>query len=413
MQNYVDNTGEMRNKKQRIVFIAAAAVITAAAVVICAVVCMTAGLSKAKPADNGTFYVEGLNYTHSLELEYAKEFAVDYYEGGYAVISISDGSHFLVVPQNKEVPKNFGLTDSETGKETAAVVLRQPVSNIYLEAVPAMNLFDAMDSISAISMTGTKADGWYIENAKKAVEEGRILYAGEYNAPDYEMILANGCELAVESAMIAYAPDVKEKLEELGIPVLVDCSNQEEHPLGRGEWIKLYGALLGKDEQAARLFAEQTAYLKTVESSEKCGKTVAFFYMNSKGLAVTRKSGDYIAKMIGLAGGTYLFGGDASQDEGTSTLTLEMETFYAKIKDADYIIYNSSIAGEIGSIEELVQKNPLLADCRAVQNGNVWCTNRNLYQETLRLGVMIDNLHTVLSDGDTGVMELEFLYQLQ
>ncbi len=357
--------------------------------------------------------IEGLEVTHSMELSYATGFSVDYYEGGYALITVSDGTYFLVVPEEKEVPEDMKITDAETGKEVSVVIIKQPVSNVYLAATSAMNLFDAMDGLGAVTMTGTDADGWYIENAKKAVENGDIVYAGKYNEPDYEMILAKGCELAVESTMISHAPEVKEKLTELGIPVLVDWSSYETHPLGRSEWIKLYGVLLGKEELAEQLFAEQEAYLKTMESSEKTGKTVAFFYINANGSVVTRKSGDYIARMIELAGGTYLFGGENSENEGTSTLTLEMETFYARVKDADYIIYNSSIAGEINTIEELVALNPLLADCKAVQNKNVWCTNKNLYQETLHLGVMIDNLHTVFTDTQSTVTKLDYLYKLQ
>lgn len=361
---------------------------------------------------DGSFHVEGLNYTHSMELQYAKGFSVDYYEGGFALITISDSSHFLVVPQNQEIPANVKITDSEN-RTQELVILKQPVTNVYLAATAAMNLFDAMESISSIKLTSTDKDGWYIETAKNAVEQGDIQYVGKYSEPDYEVILAAGCELAIESNMISHAPQVKEKLEEIGVPVLVDMSSYEDHPLGRSEWIKLYGVLLGKEEEASQLFDEQVSYLQTVESSEKTGKTVAFFYINSNGSVVTRKKGDYIAKMIELAGGTYLFGGDEEKDDSSSTLTLEMETFYAVVKDADYIIYNSSIAGEIGSIEELVAKNPLLADCRAVQNKNVWCTDKSLYQETLHLGVMIDNLHTIFTDEENEVTTLDFLYQLQ
>lgn len=360
----------------------------------------------------GAFHVEGLNYTHSMKLEYARGFSVDYYEGGYALITISDNSHFLVVPQNQEVPKNVKITDDEN-RMWELVILKQPVNNVYLAATSAMNLFDAMNSISAIKLTSTDKDGWYIESAQNAVQQGDIRFVGKYSEPDYEMILAAGCELAIESNMISHAPQVKEKLEEIGVPVLVDMSSYEDHPLGRSEWIKLYGVLLGKEDEAEQLFAEQAAYLKTVESSEKTEKTAAFFYINSNGSVVTRKKGDYIAKMIELAGGTYLFGGDEEKDESSSTLTLEMETFYAVVKDADYIIYNSSIAGEVGSIEELVAKNPLLSDCKAVQNKNVWCTNKSLYQETLHLGVMIDNLHTIFADEENEVKNLDFLYKLQ
>ena len=96
------------------------------------------------------------------------------------------------------------------------------------------------------------------------MDAGEILYAGKYNAPDFERILSSSCGLAVESTMINHVPEVREKLEELGVPVLVDQSSYEPHPLGRTEWIKLYGALLGKEDEAERLFAEQAAYLDAV-----------------------------------------------------------------------------------------------------------------------------------------------------
>ena len=76
------------------------------------------------------------------------------------------------------------------------------------------------------------------------MEDGRMLYAGKYNAPDYERILSGSCDLAVESTMIYHSPEVKEQLERLGIPVLVERSSYERHPLGRMEWLKLYGVLL-------------------------------------------------------------------------------------------------------------------------------------------------------------------------
>lgn len=43
--------------------------------------------------------------------------------------------------------------------------------------------------------SGTDASGWYIQEAKQAMEEGRMTYAGKYSAPDYELILASGCDL--------------------------------------------------------------------------------------------------------------------------------------------------------------------------------------------------------------------------
>ena len=53
------------------------------------------------------------------------------------------------------------------------------------------------------------------------------------------------CGLAIENTMISHTPEVKEQLEKFGIHVLVDYSSYEPEPLGRTEWVKLYGLLTG------------------------------------------------------------------------------------------------------------------------------------------------------------------------
>ena len=337
----------------------------------------------------------------TMELAYATQFAVDAYEGGYRLITIANGGRFLLVPEGMEVPRGVA-------KDIA--VLRQPLKNIYLVATSAMCLFDALDGLSSIRLSGTKAEDWYIDNAKKAMVDGEILYAGKYSEPDYERILSSGCELAVESTMIDHAPEVQEKLENLGIPVLVEQSSHEPHPLGRTEWIKLYGVLLGKEALAQKLFDEQAGYEKQAAEFESTGKTVAFFYISTAGYAVARKSGDYVAKMIGLAGGDYIFHELGDSQSATSTVPLEMEQFYATAKDADYIIYNSTIGGELKRLEELLGKNALLADFKAVRNGNVWCTGKNLFQQTTQLGAMILEIHRILTEDDP---ELLYFYRLR
>jgi iron complex transport system substrate-binding protein len=267
--------------------------------------------------------------------------------------------------------------------------------------------------LDCISLTGTKASDWYIPNAVDAINAGKILFAGKYSAPDYELIMASGCALAIESTMINHTPEVKEKLEDLGIPVLIEQSSYETHPLGRTEWIKLYAALVNKEELADSIFNEQAAYLDSVSGKENTGKTVAFFYISSSGYAVARKSGDYVSKMIELAGGNYVFKNLGDPETATSTVTLEMEKFYETAKDADYIVYNSSIGGELSSLEELVSKNELLHDFKAVKTGDVWCTEKNLYQETTQLGLMISDIRRMLNEDDGSLTRMNFMYKLQ
>lgn len=339
----------------------------------------------------------------TMALDYATEFSVDYYAHGYKLITLGDESRFLVVPEGGQAPGDLPQD---------VVPLYQPLDNLYLAASAAMCLFDALDSLDVIAMTGTQQEDWSIENAKTAMAQGKILYAGKYNEPDYEMILEKQCPLAVESLMIGHASEVKDKLEELGVAVLVDQSSKESHPLGRTEWIKLYGALLNKEAQAEAIFAQQKAFLDAVDAQDT-GATAAFFYINSSGSAVVRKSDDYISKMIHLAGGTYVFQNFGDPEKGTSSENLEMEAFFAAAKEADYLIYNSTIDDQVKTLDDLLAKSPLLSQMKAVQTGNVWGTGQNMYQETTGLGEMIQSFHQIFSGQAQNLEELPYLYRLR
>ena len=209
--------------------------------------------------------------------------------------------------------------------------------------------------------------------------------------------------------MIYHTPEIKEKLETLGIPVFVEKSTYESHPLGRTEWIKLYAAMLNLEDKADEIFAKQVGYLEEAEKKEHTGKTVAFFYVNSSGSVVARKSGDYVCGMIELAGGKYIFSDLGNEeDNNLSTVNLDMETFYATAKDADFIFYNSTIMGEISSIDSINSLSPLLKNFKAVKENNVWCTGENLYQDTTDLGQMILEFNRILS-GETDGTGLTYM----
>ena len=188
-----------------------------------------------------------LTVESSYPLQYAKQFTVDECTGGYELITIAD-SQYLVVPQGAAVPEDL---------PQGTTVLQQPIENIYLVSTSAMDPIISLGALESIALSGTKADGWYLPEAKAAMQAGQIAYAGKYSAPDYETILASGCGLAIENTMIYHTPEVKEQLEKFGIPVLVERSSYETDPLARMEWVKLYGILLGKQQEAEQLFDTQ------------------------------------------------------------------------------------------------------------------------------------------------------------
>ena len=338
-----------------------------------------------------------------LKLRYATQFQVTAYSGGYQLIDINTTGKFLVVPEGSSAPA--GLPED-------IVPLYQPLDRIYLTATSAMDFFRALQGIKNIRLSGTNADGWYIQEAKEALESGDMLFAGKYSAPDYELIYAEKCDLAIESTMIYHSPEIKEQLEKLGVPVVIERSSYEEHPLGRMEWIKFYGVLLGKAEEAQKLFDQETADVEALSGQPDTGKTVAFFYINAAGTVNVRKSQDYVPRMIEMAGGRYIFS-DLDSGNALSTVNMTMEAFYDGAKNADLLIYNSTIDGELQTMDELLNKSRLLSDFQAVQNGNVWCTGKNLFQEPMGLGRLISDIHRVLLDDIPEDGALTYLHKLK
>lgn len=340
-----------------------------------------------------------LVYDSSMELQYVKGFSVDYYKGGYKLISIIDGTKLLIVPEGMSVPED---TEDDT------IVLQQPVENILVSSTPTTSLINAVGALDAISLTTYDMDSWYIDSVKEALENGSMQYIGNYNEPDYEMITASGTDFAIFSAMLT--EDVAAQLEQLGVRVMLDRAAEEEHPLARVEWMKLYGAMFNLEEKAEELVNEQIAYVDEIASKEATGKSVAIFYITSKGALYARNADDYMAKMVDLAGGEYILSDVGVGESGT--INMEMEAFYDAAKDADYIIYIWSLGGRPETLADFLERSEILADMKAVQEGNVWCTTPDFFQISNTLGSMINDMNLMLNADET-TDTLTYLFKLQ
>lgn len=355
---------------------------------------------QAETASQAARYEE-LLFENVMPLSYATGFSVSYSEEGYKLLTIGEDQTYLVVGEDMPVPEE--IPDTVT-------VLQQPLDQIYLVSTGAMDHFIELNALDSIILSSQKADAWYLPEAKQAMEEGKIAYAGKYSAPDYETVLGSGCNLVIENAMIYHAPEVLEKLRSLGLPVLVELSSYESHPLGRMEWIKLFSALVNKEEEAAAYYDSMLAALEPVMNQEPTGKTVSFFYITTSGGINVRRPSDYVSCAIGLAGCENVSFSEDQADVGNSTMTIQMEAFYQGVQDADILIYNSIVDGELDSLSALLEKMPTLADTKAVKEGNVWCLSKNFYQETMSLGDFILDVNAVATGSDG---QLRYLKHLQ
>ena len=342
-------------------------------------------------ADDSAPEIPGLTYASTMDLQYAKCFKVHYYQDGYKFIDIPLSGQYLVIPEGGEVPADL---DEEI------VVIRQPLDQIYLAATGSMSFIDKLDAMDHVTMSSLDEKGWVIQAPIDAMKAGKLTFAGKYSAPDYEMLVTKDCDLALESTMILHTPEVQEMIEDLGIPVLIDRCSYEKDVLGRIEWIKMYGALLNKEDVAEEAFAGQKAIVDSMEDFENTGKTVAFFSVNSDRSVVVRKSSDIIPNMIEIAGGKYIFEDLDNPATKSASMNLTMEEFYNTAVDADFIIYNGTIEGPLASVDDLLGKDEVFAEFKAVKEGNVWTVDKTWYQDTSNVANLIVDMNIMLEGRD-------------
>lgn len=327
----------------------------------------------------------------SVPLSYATQFSLDVFANGCRLATLASGDRFLIVPEGASAPADL--------EEIA--VIQQPLSNIYLVSTGMVCLVDAIDALDAVGVSSVKAEDSPTPAFAARLEDGSIAYGGIYRAPDYELISVAGCPLAIENTNIDHVPEVRAKLEELGVTVLMEQSSREENMLGRLEWIRLMGALFDRQDAAEKIFEDVAARVEEVAAQEPLGKRVAFFYVNEDGAAVTRRAGDYFSQLIEAAGGEYVsFAEEGAADSSPTTVTVEMEQFYAGARDADVIIYNGTIDDGVSMLADLVEKNQLLADFKAVREGSVWACDSNLYQQMTSMADIILDLRAAISGSD-------------
>ena len=106
-----------------------------------------------------------------------------------------------------------------------------------------------------------------------------------------------------------------------------------------------------------------------------------------------------MAGMIQMTGFKYVPGKESFKGNASSgTVNMQMEDFFAAAADADILIYNSTIEGEIGSIGDLIERNALFSDFKAVKEGNVYCLSADYFQKTTGAADLLWDLRS-LGDG--------------
>lgn len=328
-----------------------------------------------------TFYANH-KVTEKLELKYAKKYHVICFEDRYCMIEIN-GTDYYLLNSNGDIPSDL---------PECVTVIDIPLNKIYVVSTASMDYFSSLDALENVKYTSFKKEELNNKILYDLMDSGKIKYAGKYSAPDYEMLVSEGCDLVIENTMIGHSPAVLDQLHKLSLNTIIDYSSKESSPLGRMEWIKLYGLLTGKSDEAQKIFEESEKRL--LGEYTDTGKSAAYFYITNSGGVVVRKGDDYIARLIEMAGGHYIFSGNDTY-KGSGQMTIQKEAFFEEALNCDYLIYNSTITGEIESADELAETFSALKNTKAYKEGNIFCTRENIYLDVMELPEIAEDFNRV------------------
>jgi iron complex transport system substrate-binding protein len=228
---------------------------------------------------------------------------------------------FYLVDRHNKLPES--VPDDGT-------LLKVPVESMVCLEATQLSFADALDLMDKI--TGVASADYVVSAAfKHLIDDGKIKEIGISDHFKLEQLL----DLAPEVVLATLQQGQSyEPLRNAGLTVVSLAGHLENHPLGRAEWIKLFGVLFKKETKAQIIFdsiSHQYNTLKTLTANVSkrpvvlSGKQYGGFWNLPGGKS-------YLAQMLYDAGASYLW---AENDESGS-LMLDFETVYHRGIDADY-----------------------------------------------------------------------------
>ncbi len=282
-----------------------------------------------------------------------------------------------------------------------AELVRVPITSALVYSSVHAGAFEELGCIDAV--TGVVDAQYYkIPSIIEGLESGKVADAGNSMAPTIEKIV----ELSPEAIFTSPFQNAGHgAIEKLGIPIIECADYMETTPLGRAEWIKLFGELLCKRDEANAIYEEvERKYNALVAKTKNVEeKPTVISEMLIDGVWFLPGGRSYMAQMFADAGADYPW----SSDKSTGSLQLDFSTVYDKAYNADYWIIKSPEPNF--SLANLESKYPLNKKFEAFSKGGVYVINTvesSFYEDfpfhperLLREYIIL--FHSEVLDGDT------------
>ena len=298
------------------------------------------------------------------EIHYAKGFSLENYEG-YTVITVKNpwpnankNYTYILKKENGKVPDSLQNNP----------IINVPIKSIVVTStthIPSLEMLDVEKTLIGFPNLN------YISSDKvrTLIDAKKIKELGSNQAINTEVLI----DLQPE-VIIGYSIDNDTKsldnIVKSGLKVVLNGDWNEETPLGKAEWIKLFGALYDKQDKANELFAIiEKDYLKTIDIAKLDSITPTILSGDMfQDKWYLPKGTSWGSLLLKEANANYLW----AETSGTGSLALSFESVYEKAKNADVWI----TSGQFSTLKEMTDANPHYAQFEAFKKGNVYSFNR-------------------------------------
>jgi iron complex transport system substrate-binding protein len=332
--------------------------------------------------ENNKYRINTNHYAHGFQIEKAGNITeLTVFNPWEKAENVS--IRYYLVEKNKPVP------DSLAGER----IIRTPVERVICLSTTHVGFLDALEETT--SVTGISGSQYVSnEEVRKRMKNGEIPDVGYGQNLNYELIVNQNPELVTVYGIGSEVTSYVQKLEELGIPVVMVAEYLEESPLGKAEWLKFFGSLFQKENEA-QLFFEQIENeyhrLKKIaaEASEKPKVLVGSPYKDAWWIP---GGNSYLANLIADAGGDYL----GKENPSHESYVISFEHALTLADEADVWIN----IGTLASRDEILRADERFKNFGVFKNGrlfnNIKQLNKHGGNDFWESGTV--NPHLVLSD---------------
>lgn len=303
------------------------------------------------------------SYEQGDSLKYAVGFSINN-QGNSKLVDVkypyqnaTSGYKYLLVPKGETIPAH----DDQTK------VIAVPLENIVCTSTTHIPLLDYLNLTNKLVGFPTTD---YISSAKMRarIDSGKVVDLGIDKGMNMERLIVLKPSAVMGYTMSNDLGQLK-KIQELGVPVIINAEYLEKHPLGRAEWIKFMALFFNKEKEADSVFnfiekeylmtkhlAEQTKTRPTTMSGIVYGNT--WYLPGGK---------NYASTLLADAGCNYLW----KEDGSNGFLELSFESVYKKANEANLWI---GVGGFI-SFEEMKASEQRYAKFKPFKEGALYTYN--------------------------------------